>query len=248
MLLFFAVLREYTIGKRLVEGYLSQPYVWFLDKNSSDIGKNILSEVQQATYSGLIPLLNLFTQSVVALAILTLMFLVDAKIAIIMMAALGGSYICIFCFSRGYLKRIGQERLEFNAKRYRYISEGFGAIRELKLGNLEKFYVSQFSDGAKQYAEHHASVEIISQLPRFGLEAVAFGGMILLSLFIIGDGGTITQSLHIIALYAFAGYRLMPALQQIYASYSKLKFSLPTVSTLLKDLSEIETEHLKFDQ
>jgi hypothetical protein len=40
----FALMREYSIGKRLVEGYLHQPYSWFLNRHSADLGKTILSE------------------------------------------------------------------------------------------------------------------------------------------------------------------------------------------------------------
>ena len=43
--LIFVNMREYTIGKRLIENYVHQPYSWFLDKHSADLGKSILSEV-----------------------------------------------------------------------------------------------------------------------------------------------------------------------------------------------------------
>ena len=43
----FVMMREFSIGKRLVEGYLRQPYSWFLNRHSADLGKNILSEVGQ---------------------------------------------------------------------------------------------------------------------------------------------------------------------------------------------------------
>ena len=41
----FIKMREYVIGKRLVEGYLNQPYSWFLNCHSSELGKTVLSEV-----------------------------------------------------------------------------------------------------------------------------------------------------------------------------------------------------------
>ena len=43
----FIQMRQYSIGKRLLEGYLHQPYSWFLNRNSSEISKTILSEVGQ---------------------------------------------------------------------------------------------------------------------------------------------------------------------------------------------------------
>ena len=43
----FSVLKEHSIGKRLLKLYLTQSYDWFLDKNSSEISKNILSETNE---------------------------------------------------------------------------------------------------------------------------------------------------------------------------------------------------------
>jgi ABC-type bacteriocin/lantibiotic exporter with double-glycine peptidase domain len=37
----FALMRENSIGTRLVDGYLHQPYSWFLNRHSSDLGKTI---------------------------------------------------------------------------------------------------------------------------------------------------------------------------------------------------------------
>lgn len=43
----FIQMREYSIGKRLIERYLRQPYSWFLNRHSAVLGKTILSEVNQ---------------------------------------------------------------------------------------------------------------------------------------------------------------------------------------------------------
>jgi ABC-type multidrug transport system fused ATPase/permease subunit len=40
----FIQMQEHRISKRLLETYLSQPYSWFLDQNSAELGKSILSE------------------------------------------------------------------------------------------------------------------------------------------------------------------------------------------------------------
>ena len=55
----FIQMCEYSIAKRLVEGYLKQAYSWFLNRNSAELGKNILSEIQYV---------NLFEQNYFILA------------------------------------------------------------------------------------------------------------------------------------------------------------------------------------
>ena len=65
--------------------------------------------------------------------------------------------------------------------------------------------------------------QVISQLPRFALEAIAFGGMLLVALYLMAQSGSFASALSIIVLYGFAGYRLMPALQQICGAVTQLR-------------------------
>ena len=69
----FLAMREYSLGKRLVEGYLHQPYSWFLNRHSADLGKNILSEVSVVIANGFNPLIELISKSLICLALITLL-------------------------------------------------------------------------------------------------------------------------------------------------------------------------------
>lgn len=82
------------------------------------------------------------------------------------------------------------------------------------------------------YAQHNALATVIGQMPRFALEAIAFGGMLLMVLYLMAQSGNFTSALPIITLYAFAGYRLMPALQQVYSAFTQLRFGLPALDSL----------------
>jgi ATP-binding cassette, subfamily B, bacterial PglK len=81
---------------------------------------------------------------------------------------------------------------------------------------------------------------VIAQLPRYALEAIAFGGMLLVILYLMAKSGSFASALPIIALYAFAGYRLMPTLQQIYQAFTQLRFAGPALEALHKDLSSLQ--------
>ena len=76
-------MQEYGLGKRLVEGYLHQPYDWFLSRLSAELGKTILSESGKIVGKGLAPLLNLISKSTVTVAIISLLILVDPKLTLI---------------------------------------------------------------------------------------------------------------------------------------------------------------------
>ena len=49
----FAMMRAYTISLRMLNAYLSQPYAWFLTRNSSGLGSAVLGEVQKVVTTAL---------------------------------------------------------------------------------------------------------------------------------------------------------------------------------------------------
>ena len=237
----FTQMRQYSIAKKLIEGYLNQPYVWFLNRNSADLGKTILSEVGIVVSGGIKPSLNLIAQTVVAVSLLTLIILTNPKLALIVGLTLGSTFLIIYFLSKGFLLKIGEERVKKNQKRFKVLSEAFGAVKEIKLGGLEQTYIDKFSEAAKRLAKVSAAGKVITVLPRFAVEAVAFGGLIIVVLFFMSQKASFSQIMPIIALYAFAGYRLMPALQQIYTEVSELRFVVPALELMFKDLSSLNT-------
>jgi ABC-type multidrug transport system fused ATPase/permease subunit len=235
----FTLMREYGLGKRLVEGYLHQPYSWFLGRHSADLGKTILSEVGTVIGRGVVPFMTLIAQGAVAVALLVLLVIVDPMLALTVGLVLGVSYSIIFKSVGGLLKRLGQARVMANRERFTAVSEAFGAAKEVKMAGLESTYVRRFAAPAEVYAKGQATSQVIIQVPRFVLEAIAFGGMLLVILYLMAQRGSFAGALPVIALYAFAGYRLMPAMQQIYGAFTQLKFSGPALDALHEDLMSL---------
>jgi ATP-binding cassette, subfamily B, bacterial PglK len=238
--LVFINMREYTIGKRLIDNYANQPYSWVLSKHSADLGKSILSEVNLVVQNSINPLMQIITQIFVATALISLLIFHDPKLSLIACLALIITYVLTYIFIRGSLRHLGEQRLKNNKLRFTAVSELFNAFKEIKVGALEKNFIKRFADPAKTLAKHEASSKVLASLPHFALEAIAFGGMLLLILFLMSrSGGTLDTVLPIIALYALAGYRLMPALQKIYASIVQLRFVGPSLDALFEDLERL---------
>ena len=230
---------DYSISKKLFQGYLGHPYSWFLNRHSAELGKTLLSEVTTVVQGAILPITVILAQGATVIAILILLIVINPKISIIMGIVLISAYVSIFFIVNRYLAFIGKKRLEANEQRYKAVSEGFGAIKEVKLGGLEEAFSLNFNRPAKNFASYHASSQAILQLPRYLLEAILFGGMLLLMLYLLGDDAYSKNFLPLIALYAFAGYRVMPAVQLVYSSFSQLRYHQAAFENLHKDYMSI---------
>ena len=236
---------DYSISKKLMENYLHQPYSWFLGRNSADLGRMILSQVSDVVGNGISPLMEIIAKGAVAISIICLLFIVDAKLAIIVGFSLGLSYGIIYKFIRNYLNKLGKERLENNEMRYNISSEAFSASKVVKISGLEQTFINRFSEVAKKFIFSAAFFQAVSQLPRFALEIIAFAGTLSLILFLMAKQATSFDNIiPIISLYVFAAYRLMPAIQQIYLSFSKLAFVGPSLDKVFEDLKNTKLPKL----
>lgn len=235
---YFSAMRNYSVARRLVAGYLAQPYEWFLNRHSAELGKSVLSEVQVVVDKALMPMMRMIAQGTVIIAILSFLIAVDPLLAFIVGGVMGGVYGLIYLAFRGLLSRIGRDRLAANEARFTVVGEALGGIKEVKVGGLESRWLRRFDSAARRFARTQFVAHVVGLMPRFVLEIVAFGGMLLLLLFLMHRGDGLQAVLPIMAVYALAGYRLLPALQVFYRDLTLFKFSGPALLKIHEDFSE----------
>ncbi|MFA9462549.1 ABC transporter ATP-binding protein [Thiohalorhabdus methylotrophus] len=231
-------MRRHSISKRLLETYLRQSYAFFLDRNSGDMAKGILSEVDQLIANVFQPGILAMAYAVVAIAILLLLLAMDPLLSLGVAAFIGGLYALIYSAVRGFLERIGSERAEANRKRFTTAGEVLGGIKVIKLLGRESAYLTRFSPVSAQFSRNMATNDTLGQAPKFLIEAVAIGGILALAVVLMATRDDIGEVFPILGLYAFAGYKLLPAAQNIYNGIAKLRFGAAAVETVHQDLQQ----------
>tara|TARA_Y100000389_G_scaffold205091_1_gene263024 strand:- start:17997 stop:19736 length:1740 start_codon:yes stop_codon:yes gene_type:complete len=244
----FVQMQMARLSSRLVKGYLSQPFVWFLNRDTAEFGINILAEVQEVISEAVKPTIELIAKGTVVFFFIILLFIADPMIIMFVIAVIGGGYLFTYLIIKNYLNNIGIKRLKNNSIRFEAVLEAFNAIKEVKFKGLEQKYIDRFSFAAENFAMSQAAKTAVSQVPRYAIEAIAFGGSIVLILFLMSDFESISSTLPLISLYIFAGYRLMPALQQIYVSYSSITYSMPALEKLISNIKNLKTDQIIYDQ
>jgi ABC-type multidrug transport system fused ATPase/permease subunit len=232
-------MRSYSISTRLFSGFLNQPYVWFLTRHSTNMAKSILFEVEKVVNEAMVPGMRILSQSVSLSLLVVLLFLVNPSVALGASAVLGGIYAVIYLFVRNRMARLGKRRSDANKRRYKVAHETFGGVKDIKLLGLESTYAERFKVPSKVFATTATTNAIVSEAPRYLLEAVAFGGMVLLVVGLILQGNShISEIVPTLGVFAFAGLRMFPAMQQIYNSLAKMRFVGPMLDNVHRDMLE----------
>ena len=234
----FSTMRSANLSTRLLDAYLRQSYAFFLQKNSADLAKNILTEVGSVVTGVLGQLVNLSARLVVVGAILATLVVVDLRMALGVSVVFGGVYGAIYFLLRRSATLLGRERVALNSARFQIAQEALGGVKELKLYGLENIALRTFDDVAERFARLQARNAVTVQLPRYAIESVAFGGVLLMVLLWLDAGRPLDDLLPVLGLYAFAAYRLLPSLQTIFAGLNSIRFNLGSLEVLTRDLVE----------
>ena len=236
----FTYMRVHSLSCRLLQGYLGRPYTWFLNRHSADLGKSILIESNVVVHQVMLPSMQLIAHGTVALFLIILLVLVDPVLALMVTLILGGAYLLIYVILRRYLSRIGADRVVANRQRFQVAQEALGGIKEVKIFGREDSFFSRYINPSFRFARHQANSSLAGMLPRYLLEMIAFGGILLIAIYLFRTHENFSRILPILGVYVFAGYKLMPALQNVYQHLAQLRFGLPAMDSLYMDILEFE--------
>ena len=233
----FSHMQGHRVSQRLLFKQLSKRYVYFLERNVSDIVKSILTEVDRTVVGVLLPLLGMGSKIVTVFAILVMLLIFNPFLTIIALLIVSITYIVLYFGIRKKLLHLGELSADLQSKRYRVVYESLSGIKDVIMKNLSNEMIDRYSKPSQHYANVSAVGNALSEIPRFALELVIFGGIVglVIQLLIFEDDSLFIATL---SLFAMAGIRIMPAAQLIFRAFSTIRYNLPVLENLVRDFQD----------
>lgn len=237
----FATMRMHTLSTRLLRVYLKNPYEYFLDAHSGDLGTQILAESQQVVQTFFRPVAEAIAAALTVVAVVALLVWINPLVAVVALVVAGGLYLGTFVLSRKAVRRFGDTRAAANKSRFRLANEALTGVKDVKLLGREVNYVTAYSRPSFKMAKAESMAIFIGMLPQYVMQIVAFGGMILLVMALLEpsalhDADTMGSLLPLLGVFAFGGQRLIPELTKLYYSVNQINYGAPVVHSIHKDL------------
>jgi ABC-type multidrug transport system fused ATPase/permease subunit len=233
----FAWGQNHRLSMRLLGIYLDRPYAYFLNQNTAQLSKNILSEVQTVIQGVMLAALRFIARLLVTILIIGLLAFVDVYLALAAGLVLGGAYGSVYMLLKRKQRRLGKERIRENGRRFQVAGEALMGIKEVKILGRESAFLKRFRGPSWRFCYATSSNQVVAMLPRYALETIAFGGVLLIVLYSL-QSRNVNQILPIISLYGFAAYRLIPALNELFMSAVHIRFNRAALDDLHEDLTD----------
>jgi ABC-type multidrug transport system fused ATPase/permease subunit len=225
------------LSERLFTMYLRQPYTFHLQRNSAQLIHKAINDVSNFTSNALMGAMALLTEGLVLVGLSVLLLMVEPVGAIIVVSVLSAAGWASLYLTRNSLVRWGEAYQHHDGLRIQHLQQGLGGVKDVKLLGRESSFLQQYALHNAESARAGRFYLTLQQVPRLWLEMLAVVGLATLVLTMLAQGRELLAILPILALFTAAAFRLIPSANRILGSLQSLRFGLPVINTLYKELT-----------
>jgi ABC-type multidrug transport system fused ATPase/permease subunit len=232
--------KDYT--SRLFSYYLSKPYLYHVNVNSSVLVRNILTGGRIIFADILISTLSVITEAITVVVILVMLFITDWLIAILVTLVLAPLVFFILKAFRSRISKQGEIQNTCITEYTKWLYQGLGAIKETKVMQKEGYFRSEFDRSYSQYSDSAREFIIMDKTPRILVEMAGVVGILVLIIVKIATGSDPLSIIPALSVLALAAVRLMPSVNRVISLFNTIKFNMPLFNEIHADLLAIKNK------
>ena len=226
---------------RAIKAIQGMPYSKFVQRNSSEYVQAVISYTGQFNGS-LTGLLRLMCDSIVALAILVFLSVIE-PLAVLALLSIG--LVLVLAFDKIVRSRLHYFGLMSNLGdqlTIRGVQEAARGFKEIRILGREHLFFEQVAQGSKQLAVAQQFIQLIGVIPRFLVEFVIVFLVVAFSVFSLHQGRSIESIYPVVGMFAVAAIRIGPIASQGIQGISILRKSRPAIVALRKEFDSFSKE------
>lgn len=236
----FSISLQKKYAYKLLNLYLRRPYIYSLEQNSAVLIRNIQSSLSYVFNTLLYSSLFLITELMTVFMIWLMLLYVDTFVATVVIGILAGiMYVFISKFKAKVSER-GKIQNKNIAEYTKWLNQSLGAVKETKILCKENYFLNQFISAYNNYANSVQYYNVISQMPRFFIEALVTIGLLLLIVYKLMIGENVVQIVSLLGVLSLAAFRLMPSVNRILNLSTTIRYQSPTFLALKQDLIDAD--------
>lgn len=237
----------YQWVNKFLSGYLSQPYLFFLNIKTAELSRTLLSSIRQVSNLVLM-IFSLLSSCLSIIMMFIMLMMVNPLPAFCIVISVGLIYVVVFFAVRNLIRKTSYHQGHAEQQSFKIVEEVFTMIKEVKLYHKEKQFLDAFELPTRKHAHYNALYQGVMPMPRSLLEVVAFGGVILLVLYLLLSQHDLGAFLPMLGFFVVALYRIMPLTQMIFGQYSSILSTGYCVSTIVNDYERLNIKNLDGSQ
>lgn len=239
------------IGTEAFKRTLAQPYDIHVNRNSNELISAISIKVNMTT-DGIYNALQIIISSLIALFLVIGILSTSLYVALICIFVIGLIYLAINKFTSPKFAKHSKNIALKQDKIIKILNESFLGIREIILEKNYKFFLKLFYKNDYNFRISIAKNRFMGGVSRYFLECFMILLIILIIKLSVNSNIETSIILSMVGTFAIGFQKLLPAVQQIYASISELRTKKDSIKDVLNLLEQdyyikVNSPKLKID-
>lgn len=235
------------LAQGLFLGYLRQPYSFHLKRNSSELLRNIQTEV--ASFNNVTQaFITLSVEISTIIGISFMLIFVEPIGTILVISFLAASTLLFHQLTKKKLLKWGENRQFHVGLMNQHLMQGLGGVKEVKLAAKEKYFFKEFNKHYNKFTETQIKVTTLGFVPRMYLELLSVIGLSTLIIIMVWQGKDLDSLLPILGVFVASAFRMIPSANRIMVSLQQVRFSKPVINLIYKEFTIIRNEDIKINE
>ncbi len=240
----YAIINQLQVNAvvKLFNKYIRKPYEYHLDANFSDMVRNVTTETNNLFLNLVVAIINLISEILIVGAIFILLIIAEPYITLGLCVVLLAVTYSVQIIIGKRLKKEGFRRQEHVGSMIKWVNQGIGAIKEVKLANNEGFFIEKLRFSATEFAESNKKYQVLDQVPRLSIEFIIVVCVTVILLVKNATNGSPFEYIPSMSLFGMAAFKLLPSVNRINGYFNKISYYKSSVDVLAIELINQDTE------
>lgn len=230
-----------AVSERVGEGLFRRPFTFFMAHPAAELANQMCSEVARVIVGGIMQFCLLMSRAFSLLVVLVLLLIIAPLFTSLFFAVTAAIYVVIYRLSTRHISAAGKLAHESTNTAMHRATEMFGLAREVLLRGEGAYLVGRVRDALVSYYRADELSRVYQIVPKYALEVTAVAALLASPIYHSYMGDDVRSKLPFLATFAYAGFRMLPMVQQVYSSFSLLRYYEPAARHLA-DALEVQTE------
>lgn len=243
----FVYTNQFATSRRMMINFMQRPYEYYLNADTAVIQRSITSDVNNM-YGLILSLLQLISESIVFVCLVTVSILKDVWMTITVSSLLIIVLLIIKCILKPIMRRSGEENQEYYSGLFKWIEQSVMGIKEIKIAGKENYFINEYAKCGNGYVNAVQRYNLYNATPRLLIETVAIAGMILYMMLQLIRGVGVLEIIPQIGLLAIVATRLIPCANRINNHLTSIAYFEPFFMGVSDNLQEeIRDENVDYN-
>ncbi|MBQ0042451.1 MAG: ABC transporter ATP-binding protein [Lachnospiraceae bacterium] len=226
---------QFRISRDLLQIYLHKPYEYYLNASTGEVMRTVYSDTT-GVFSLLLQCMQFLTELVVGLCLGITVFLIDAKMTIVLAVILIITMALIFKIVRPKISAVGQESREKLSIMYNGLMQSIGSIKDVKVYDKEDSFLKSYIKYGRRYYTLVRDNNLYGSIPKILIEAVCICGVLAYMLIAVCMGQSIGTLMPQLTAFAVAAMRLMPSASRMSTYLANISYYKPNLDYVYKNV------------